>query len=78
MTRRLKYLRSLKWPGVTGCMNHEENNKVLYAIIAVALSIFTVSTLKYFPFLRGTPKALSPSLVFNVLYHDISFNSKII
>ena len=66
MTRRLKYLRSLIRPGVIGCMNHEVNNKTLYAIIAVC------------PFLGGTAKALSPSLVFNVLYHDISFTSKII
>ena len=78
MTRRLKSLRSLIRSGVTGCMNHEINNKTLYAIIAVALSIFTVSTLKYFPFLGGTAQTLSPSLVIDVLFHDIPFTSKII
>ena len=46
MTRRLKQLRSLIRPVVTGYTNHEINNKTLYAI-------FAVSTLKYFPFLGG-------------------------
>ena len=58
-------------------MNHEINNKTLYAY-AVAISIFTVSTLKYFPFLGKTAQTLSPALVINVLLLDISFTSKII
>jgi hypothetical protein len=54
-------------------MNHEVNTKTLYAIIAFAISIFTVC-----PFLGGAAKALSPTLVINVLYHDVSFvNSRV-
>jgi len=54
-------------------MNHEVNDKTLFAIIAVAISIFTVC-----PFLGGGAKALSPTLVINVLYHDVSFvNSRV-
>ena len=48
--------------------SHEVNNKTLYAIIAVAISIFTVC-----PFLGGSAKAISPTLAINVLYHDVSF-----
>lgn len=49
-------------------MIHEGNNKTLHAIIAVAISIFTVC-----PFLGGSAKALSPTLVINGPYHDVSF-----
>jgi hypothetical protein len=44
-------------------MNHEVNTKTLYAIIAFAISIFTVC-----PFLGGAAKALSPTLVINVRF----------